>query len=75
MASGRVDAHTVYIKNTCLKIFDILVPGRGFIPSLPPQALGRRAVGKLERGRNPENGQILLVFSFWSLQASQEIPT
>ena len=79
MASGRVEPGTVYLDPNNTLSYKYLVSqslGGDLSPPLtPPQALGRRAVGKLEGGRNPKNGQILVVFSSWSPQASKDITT
>ena len=66
MASGHVDAQTVYLdSNNTLSYkylsYKFLVSqslGGDLSPPFPPQALGRSVVGKLEGGRNPKNGQI-----------------
>ena len=82
MASGRVDAQTVYLKylnqNNTLSYKYLVSQSLGgdlSPPLTPPQALGRRVVGKSEALADLPNPQFLVVFSSWSLQASQDITT
>ena len=79
MASGRVEAQTVYLDPNNTLSYKYLVSWEGIYmdlsPPFLPRALARRGVGKLEGGRNPQNGQILEVFSSWSPKASQDIST
>ena len=79
MASGRVEAQTVYLHpNNNLSYKSLISQSLGWDlspPLTPPQALGRSAVGKLEALADLPNPQFLVVFSFWSLQASQDITT
>ena len=79
VASGRVEAQIVYLDPGNTLSYKYLVSqslGGDLSPPLtPPQALGRKLVGKLEGGRNPQNGCILEVFSSWSPQASKDMTT
>ena len=61
MASGRVEAQTVYLDLNNTLSYKYLVSqslGGDLSPPFLPRALGRRVVGNLERGRNPKKGQI-----------------
>ena len=81
MASGRVEAQTVYLKylnqNNTLS-YKYLVSqslGGDLSPPFLPRAMARRVVGKPEAPADLPKPQFLVVFSSWSPQASQDITT
>ena len=79
MASGRVDAQTVYLDSNNTLSYKYLVSqslGGDLSPPLPlPKALARGLVGKLTSLADLPNPQFLVVFSSWSPKASQDITT
>ena len=70
MASGRVEAQTVYLDPNNTLSYKYLasqsLEGDLSPPLTPPQALGRKAVGKLLALADLPNPQFVEVFSSWS---------